>query len=155
MLFSGGHIKNFDCFRHVPRRKWTLNPQNELKLVRTTLFHATCYSTHIFGQKKLVNFDFFGTFSCFRFVNLQLFGLFDQLNAQAGLSNEPRNIPCATGQLPGPLGPNTAQRRPRFLHRRSFGLSDLRGHLEITSKSESPMKMDTNRTAACSEHVRV
>ena len=88
-------------------------------------------------------------------MDFQLFGLFDQLNALAGLPNEPRNVPCATGHLPGPLGPATAQRRPKFLNRRIFGLSELRGHFEITQKSESPMKMAKNRTAACPEHVGV
>ena len=81
-------------------------------------------------------------------MDFQLFGRFDQLNALAGLPNEPRNVPCATGHLPGPLGPATAQQRPKFLNRRIFGLSDLRGHFKITPKSESPMKMAKNKTAA-------
>ncbi len=79
----------------------------------------------------------------FGFMVFQLFGLCDQLNTLAGLPNEPRNVPCATGHLPGPLGPATAQRRPKFLTRRIFGLSDLRGRFEITQKSESPMKITT------------
>ena len=74
-------------------------------------------------------------------MDFQLFGRFDQLNALAGLPNEPRNVPCATGHLPGPLGPATAKQRPKFLNRRIFGLSDLRGHFEITPKSESPLKI--------------
>ena len=87
-------------------------------------------------------------------MDFQLFGRCDQLNALAGLPNEPRNVPCATGHLPGPLGPATAQ-QTKFLNRRIFGLSDLRGHFEITLKSESPMKMTKIKTAACPEHVGV
>ena len=71
-------------------------------------------------------------------MDFQHFGLFDELNALTGLPNEPRNVPCATGHLPGPLRPATAQQRPKFLNRRIFGLSDLREHFEITPKSESP-----------------
>ena len=74
----------------------------------------------------------------FGFMDFQLFGLFDQLNALPGLPNEPTNVPCATWHLPGPLEPATAQRRPRFLHRRIFALLGLRGRFEITPKSESP-----------------
>ena len=74
----------------------------------------------------------------FCFMNFQFCGLVDELNALAGLPNEPRNVPCATGHLPGPLGPATAQRRPTFLHRRIFALLGLRGRFEITPKSESP-----------------
>ena len=81
-------------------------------------------------------------------MDFELFGRFDQLNALAGLPNELRNVPCATGHLPGPLGPATAQQRPNFLNRRIFGLSDLRGHFEITPKSESLIKIAKNRTAA-------
>ena len=66
----------------------------------------------------------------------ELFGRFGQLNALAGLPNEPRNVPCATGHLTGPLGSATAQQRPKFLNRRIFGLSDLRGHFEITAKAK-------------------
>ena len=84
----------------------------------------------------------------FGLMDFQLFGRFDQLNALAGFPNEPRNVPCATGHLPGPLGPATAQQRPKFLNRRIFGLSELRGHFEIMPKSESPMKMAKNKTAA-------
>ena len=72
-------------------------------------------------------------------MDFQLFGRFDQLNALAGLTNEPRNVPCAPGHLPGPLGPAIAQQRLKFLNRRIFGLSDLRGHFKITPKSESPI----------------
>ena len=66
----------------------------------------------------------------FGFMDFQLFGLFDELNALAGLPNEPRNVPCATGHLPGPLGPATAQRKPKFLNRCIFGLSELRDTLK-------------------------
>ena len=89
------------------------------------------------------------------FMEFQLFGLFDELNALAGLPNESMNVIYATGQLPGPLGPATAQRRPTFLHQRIFGLLGLRGHFEITPESESPMQTAKNRTAACPEHVGV
>ena len=88
-------------------------------------------------------------------MDFQLFGLCDDLNSLPGLSSEPRNVPYGTGHLPGPLGPATAQRRPTVLHRRIFGLSELRGHFEITTKSESLMQMAENTTAACPEHVRV
>ncbi len=81
-------------------------------------------------------------------MDFQLFGRFDQLNELAGLTNEPRNVPCATGHLPGSLGPATAQQRPKFLNQRISGLSDLQGHFEITPKSESFMKTAKNRTAA-------
>ncbi len=91
----------------------------------------------------------------FGFMDFQLVGLFDQLNAQAGLPNDPKNMPCATGHLPGPLGPAFAQRRSKFLNRRIFGLSELRGHFRIIPKSESKMKMANNRAAACLEHVGV
>ena len=36
-----------------------------------------------------------------------------------------------------------------------FGLWELREHFEISHKSESPMKMHKNETAACLEHVGV
>ncbi len=114
-----------------------------------TLFHAAFCSAHLFGQNTFWSIlTFFGTFSQFGLMDFQLFGRFDQLNALAGLPNEPRNVPCATGHLPGPLGPATAQQRPKFINRRIFGLSDLRGHFKITPKSESSMKMAKNKTAA-------
>ncbi len=108
------------------------------------------FTVRIFWAKRdFVHFDFFqDMLTFFGFMDFRLFGHFDQLNALAGLPNEPRNVPCATGHLPGPLGPATAQRKPKFLHGRIFGLSDLRGHFKMTPKSESPMKMATNRTAA-------
>ena len=103
---------------------------------------------HFTARIFLVNKSF-GQFGLFRdiltfcgFMDFQLFGLFDELNAQAGLPNEPRNILCAAGHLPGPMEPSTAQRRPTFLHGRIFGLSELRGYFEITLKSESPMQID-------------
>ena len=68
----------------------------------------------------------------FGVMDFQLFGLLYELNAQAGIPNETMNVPCATGHLPGPLGPATAQRRQKFLQRRIFGLSELRGRFEIT-----------------------
>jgi hypothetical protein len=88
-------------------------------------------------------------------MDCQIFGLFDELNAQTGFSNELRNVPCATRHLPGPLEPATAQRRPTFFHRHIFGLSDPRGHFKISAKSEVPMKMASIKTAACPEHVGV
>ena len=64
-------------------------------------------AARIFSVKKsLVKFDFFsGHCHIFGFMFCQLFGLVYQLNAQAGLPNEPRHVPCATGHLPGPMGP--------------------------------------------------
>ena len=88
-------------------------------------------------------------------MDFQLSGRFDQLNAQAGLPNEPRNVPCVTRHLPGPLGHTTAQRRPTFLHGRIFALLGLRGQIEITHEFESPMQTAKNRTAACPEHLGV
>ncbi len=89
----------------------------------------------------------------FGFMNFQVFELFGKLNTLAGLPNEPRNVPCATGHLQGPLGPTSAQRRPIFLYRRIFGLSELRRHVGITPKFESPMQMADNMPGACPEHV--
>ena len=88
-------------------------------------------------------------------MDFQLFGRFDQLNALAGLPNEPRNVPCATGHLPGPLGPATDQQRPKCLNQRIFGLSELRGHFNSTPKSKRPLYMDQNKPAACLGHVGV
>ena len=84
-----------------------------------------------FGQFRLE-----GHSQMFGVVDFQLCGIFDQLNALPGLLNEPKNEPCATRNLPGPLKPATAQRRPRFLHRRIFARVGLRGRFEITLKSE-------------------
>ena len=72
------------------------------------------------------------------FMDFQRFIIFDEVNALAGLPNEPRNVPCATWYLPGPLGSATAQRRSRFLHRRILALLSLRGHFEITQQAENP-----------------
>ena len=87
-------------------------------------------------------------------MDFQLCGLFNELNALASLPNEPRNVPWATGHLLGLLGA-TAQRRPTFLHRRMFALLGLRGHLEITPKSESPMQTAHKWNTAYPEHVGV
>ena len=76
----------------------------------------------------------------FGFMDFQFFGLFEEVYAQAGIPNEPRNVPCATWHLPDRLGPATAQRRLTFLHRSIFALLGLRGHFEITPKSESSMQ---------------
>ena len=84
-----------------------------------TLFHAAFCSAHLFGQNVLVNFAVFR--DILSLMDFQLFGRFDQLNALAGLPNEPRNVTCATGHLPGPLGPATAQQRPKFRNWRIFG----------------------------------
>ncbi len=115
------------------------------------MLHCTAPSFR--STQILVNFDFFrDTLTFFGFMEFQLFGRFDQLNALAGLPHEPRNVPCAPGHLPGPLGPATAKQRPKFLNRRIFGLSDLRGHFTITQKSESPNtnghKYDSRMTRA-------
>ena len=80
-------------------------------------------------------------------MDFQLLRLIDEVNAQASLPNEPRNEQCATCHLPGLLEPATAQWKPKFLNLRIFGLSDLRGHFEITPKYESSVKMAKNRTA--------
>ncbi len=62
---------------------------------------STFCSAHLsWSASNLVNFEFQGTFSDFR-----TFGLSDLPITLAGLPNEARNVPCAMGRLPGPLGP--------------------------------------------------
>ena len=129
-----------DCFRDIPNGKWTLDHSKRIETGPNDPVPCSILQRASFRSKEvLVNFDFFsGHFQMFGFMHFQLFGLFAQLNALPDLPNEAKNVPCATGHLPGPLGPATAQRRPTFLHRRIFGLLGLRGRFEITPKSESP-----------------
>ena len=62
----------------------------------------------------------------FGFMEFQLFGIFDELNALASLPNEPRNVPCATGHLPGPLGPAGPVPPSRDRHFSIGAFSDFR-----------------------------
>ncbi len=68
-----------------------------------TLFHAECCGAHLFDEHTFGQFGLFPghshTSGC---MDCQLFGIVDEVNAQAGLSNEPRNVPCATGRVPPP-----------------------------------------------------
>ena len=93
------------------------------------------------SKRFFINFDFFRDILTILVYGCQLFGRFDLLNALAGLPNEPRNVPCATGHLLDPLGPATAQRRPTFFHGRIFALLGLRGRFEIILKSGSLINM--------------
>ena len=68
-------------------------------------------------------------------MDFQLVGLFDELNAQAGLPNAPRNVPCATGHLPGPMARATGQQKPTF----SIGaFSDFRTYEDTFKSRLSP-----------------
>ena len=108
-------------------------------MVRMALSHAAFCSAHL-DQTKFWSISMFSGHShMFGLMGFQLLGIFEELNALAGLPNQSRNVRCSTWHLPGPLGPATAQRRPTFLYRRISAFWGLRRHFEITQKSGNPM----------------
>ena len=125
-----------DCFWDVLSRKWTLTHSKRIQTgpndpVPCRILQRASFWSNLFSA--ILTFS--GHSHMCSFMDFQCFGLYDELNALAGLPNEPMNESCATWHLPGSMGPATAQWRPTFLHWCIFGLSELRGgDFEITHK---------------------